>query len=67
MAGPNQYEEDGEGEGGSVKKDFDCPLCSANNPYDDGIKIGDEIRCFYCGAEFKAELKQDGKWRFREI
>ena len=62
---PQHYEEES-AEAAEFKKDFDCPLCSANNPYDDGIRIGDEVRCFYCGAEFKVELKQDGKWRYRE-
>jgi hypothetical protein len=51
---------------GKVKKDFDCPECSANNPYDDGIRVGDEVRCYYCGAEFRAERNQDGKWKFKE-
>ena len=60
------YDEE-EKEAAAVKKDFDCPDCSANNPYEDGIRVGDEVRCFYCGAEFKVELRQDGRWRFREI
>lgn len=62
----HNYEEDDK-QAVDVRKDFDCPLCNANNPYDDGIKVGMEIRCFYCGAEFRVELKQDGKWRYREI
>lgn len=48
-------------------KDFECPSCSANNPYDDGFGAGDEIRCFYCGAEYKVELKDDGRFKFREV
>ncbi len=49
------------------RDDFDCPVCSANNPYDDGFKPGDEIRCFYCGQEFKVEKTAEGRWRYREI
>ncbi len=47
--------------------DFDCPDCNANNPYDDGFGPNDEIRCFYCGQEFRAELTEEGRWRFREL
>lgn len=65
---PDQQYEDEEKTGpeSKVKKDFDCPDCSANNPYDDGIRDGDEVRCYYCGAEFRAQLKE-GKWRFKEL
>ncbi|MBI5547584.1 MAG: hypothetical protein HY901_27185 [Deltaproteobacteria bacterium] len=64
---PQHAEEEEADKDVASKKDFDCPLCSANNPYDDGIKVGDEIRCYYCGAEFRAELTQENRWRFREI
>lgn len=33
--------------------EFDCPECNANNPMDDGFKVGAEIICHYCGQEFK--------------
>ncbi len=45
--------------------DFDCPECSANNPYDDSFGHGDEVRCYYCGQEFKAEVNDSGKLRLR--
>lgn len=48
------------------RNDFDCPVCSANNPYDDGFSPGDEVRCYYCGQEFEVEVNAEGKWRFRE-
>ena len=48
-------------------KSFDCPSCSANNPYDDGFTAGDEIRCYYCGIEYRVELRDDGKFKYREI
>lgn len=47
------------------RTEFDCPECSANNPYDDGYCPGDEIRCYYCGAEFKVELSLEGRWKYR--
>lgn len=47
-----------------MKKAFDCPDCTANNPYDDGFGAGDEVRCYYCGSEFLV-VDQDGKFRYR--
>jgi hypothetical protein len=49
-----------------VFKDFDCPTCSANNPYDDGFADGDEILCYYCGTEFKVMVNEEGRLRLRE-
>jgi hypothetical protein len=49
---------------GLRRKDFDCPECTAHNPYDDGFGPGDEVRCYYCGAEFKV-VEGDGKLKFR--
>ena len=65
----SMQEFDGDGMKGDAKKvckDFDCPTCNANNPYDDGISEGDEVRCFYCGAEFRVRMV-DGKFRYKEI
>jgi hypothetical protein len=47
--------------------DFDCPDCNANNPYDDRFGDGDEIRCYYCGQEFRAEVNDSGRLRLRAI
>lgn len=47
--------------------DFDCPDCSANNPYDDAFGDGDEVRCYYCGQEFRAEVNDSGKLRLRVV
>jgi hypothetical protein len=47
-------------------KDFDCPTCSANNPYDDGFVDGDEILCYYCGTEFRVTVTEEGRLRLRE-
>jgi hypothetical protein len=46
--------------------DFDCPDCNANNPYDDGFGDGDEVRCYYCGQEFRADVSDSGRLRLRE-
>lgn len=47
--------------------DFDCPDCNANNPWDDGFGDGDEIRCYYCGQEWKAIVSDEGRLRLREV
>jgi len=69
---PGYDEDDGkrrpEDEGrGRRFSDFDCPECSANNPYDDGFGHGDEVRCYYCGQEFRAEVSESGRLRLRVV
>ncbi len=49
-----------------VFKDFDCPSCDANNPYDDGFSDGDEVLCYYCGTEYKAHVNEEGRLRLKE-
>lgn len=48
-------------------KEFDCPDCVANNPLDDGFKIGDEIQCMYCGVSFKVKPGHGGKFKLEEV
>lgn len=48
-------------------KDFDCPDCAANNPYDDGIGDGDEIRCYYCGQDFRVTVSDAGRLKLKAI
>jgi len=50
-----------------VYTDFDCPECNANNPYDDGFKAGDEVRCYYCGGEFAVRVDDRGKLKLRAL
>ncbi len=45
--------------------EFDCPECDANNPWDDGFKEGDAVRCHYCGQELKAMTITGTKVKFR--
>jgi len=30
--------------------EFECPECTAHNPWDDGFGIGDEVFCSWCGC-----------------
>ncbi|HZZ83514.1 MAG TPA: hypothetical protein VFE30_03165 [Anaeromyxobacteraceae bacterium] len=47
--------------------DFDCPECNANNPLDEPITDGVELRCCYCGEEFRARLSDEGRLKLRVI
>ena len=66
--GLREYDDD-EAEDSSQKmfKDFDCPACDANNPWDDGFKSGDDVRCFYCGLAFKVHVGDDNRPKFKEV
>ncbi len=44
--------------------EFECPECDANNPYDDGFEVGDEIACFYCGVPLVVHAGERGE-RYR--
>ena len=61
---------EGEKEAEAITKkrfdEFDCPTCNANNPYGDGFKVGEEIRCFYCGTEYKVKVTDTGKLKLKE-
>ena len=70
MAFGRGYEEDDDaGDEGAARRfaDFDCPACAANNPYDDRFGDGDEIRCYYCGQEFRAAVSDAGRLRLKAI
>jgi hypothetical protein len=65
---PHSADDDDESGGGPPRfKDFDCPDCAANNPYDDGFGEGDEIQCFYCGQTFLVVVTEAGRLRLKEI
>jgi transcription elongation factor Elf1 len=52
---------------GRAQKDFDCPSCNANNPVDEPLAHGDEVRCNYCGSEFKVTVTTEGRVKFKEV
>ncbi|MEM1025561.1 MAG: hypothetical protein AAGD10_15965 [Myxococcota bacterium] len=33
--------------------EFECPECSADNPWGDGFTVGDELFCSWCGGRFR--------------
>lgn len=55
-----------EGTAGPSFNEWECPLCNANNPADDGMHEGEEVRCCYCGAEFRVHIDQDGRLKLKE-
>jgi hypothetical protein len=65
-----QEEEENKKDGAflGVKKKFDefeCPLCSANNPFDE-FGNSDEVTCSWCGVSFVATVDEDAKLKLRE-
>jgi hypothetical protein len=53
---------------GSKRKfdEFECPTCSAHNPYGDGFGNGEEVNCGYCGQAFLVEVDSEGQLKLRE-
>jgi DNA-directed RNA polymerase subunit RPC12/RpoP len=52
---------------GKALKEFDCPVCNANNPRDEPIEAGQEIRCNYCGNDFLTSFTDSGKLKLKEL
>jgi DNA-directed RNA polymerase subunit RPC12/RpoP len=50
-----------------LKYEFDCPECSANNPYDEGFKDGSEIRCHYCAQAFLVQILDESRMKLKPI
>lgn len=57
----------GKSAGGKIIKEFDCPTCEANNPTDEPIRDGSEVRCNYCGNEYAVKVNENGRLKFKEI
>jgi hypothetical protein len=69
--GGSKYEEDDDrprGPAGKKLKDWDCPSCQANNPADEFIpeKKSIELRCNYCGVEYRISFSDEGRIKFKE-
>lgn len=47
-------------------EEFDCPTCSANNPFDT-FGNGDELLCGWCGLQFKAIVDDEGTLKLKEL
>lgn len=50
-----------------VWTEFDCPECSAHNPYDDGFSVGDEVFCSWCGCRFLVKRAGEEGDRFKLV
>jgi transcription elongation factor Elf1 len=53
--------------GSKLFYEFDCPECNANNPWPDGFKVKEEVRCHYCGCSFEVRVSDEGKLKLKEI
>lgn len=47
--------------------EFDCPECSAHNPWDDGFTFGDEVFCSWCGCRLKVRKAGEDGDRFKLV
>jgi hypothetical protein len=41
--------------------EWECPECTAQNPFDDGFSFGDEVFCSWCGQVFGVRQAADGE------
>ena len=65
--GTGDEHEDAAKEKKKTFKEFECPICNAFNPYDDGFKADDEVRCCYCGCGFTVIVSEMGAMKLKEI
>lgn len=49
------------------RRDFECPDCAANNPVEEPLKDRDEVRCNYCGSEFRVTESDGGKIKLKSM
>ena len=66
-AGSDDDDKSSKSKSGKALKEFDCPTCNANNPTDEPIKDGDEIRCHYCGNDFLVSFTDSGRMKLKEL
>jgi transcription elongation factor Elf1 len=43
-------------------REWNCPICDANNPVDDGFRHSDELMCSYCGLQFRVQTTTEKKF-----
>jgi hypothetical protein len=46
--------------------EFECPACSANNPYDT-FGNNEELLCNWCGMQFKAVVDEEGNLTLKDL
>lgn len=66
---PVDDDDDNKGQvsGRKVFREFDCPVCTANNPVESAFTDGDELLCNYCGSQFLVKLADDGRVKLKEM
>lgn len=48
-------------------EEFECPECTAHNPYPNGFRVGDELFCNWCGQLFLVRKDGDEGDRFKLV
>ncbi len=51
--------------GAQTFSEFDCPDCEANNPWPDGFRQRDEVRCHYCASAFLVSVSDEGALKLK--
>jgi len=47
-----------------VFTEWECPECTAHNPFDNGFSVGDELFCNWCGQVFDVrKTDSDDKYK----
>ena len=73
MAGIGSYSEGDDEEKKTGKElgtkrkfdEFECPSCSANNPFDT-FGNGDDVICGWCAMEFRVVVDDEGTLKLKE-
>jgi hypothetical protein len=47
--------------------EFDCPECSAHNPWGDRFNVGDQVFCSWCGAVLIVKRFPDDPTRYKLV
>lgn len=47
--------------------EFECPSCSADNPWGDTFGNGDEVLCNWCGQSFRALVDNEGSLTLKDL
>jgi hypothetical protein len=42
-----------------VFTEWECPECTAHNPFENGFSVGDELFCNWCGQVFSVRASED--------
>jgi hypothetical protein len=47
--------------------EFECPECTAHNPYGQGFTVGDEVFCNWCGQMFLVKKAGEDETKYKLV